>query len=808
MRRLLIGFVLMIVGGMLSQVVGRPFKIQGNVYDESHKPMQYVHVLLKATSQGTVTDEKGGFSYECEVDGDTVSVIFSYVEFETKEMNFTPNSKTTGLVVVMKEKNIELSTFELNAIRKQTNSSDSIDISKVKVMPSASGGGIETLISMQAGVSMKNELSSQYSVRGGNYDENSVYVNSIEVYRPMLIRSAEQEGLSFVNPDMVKSVSFSSGGFSVEYGDKMSSVLDIQYKKPTHFEGSASISLLGATAYVGHSTSKFSQMHGFRYKTSSYMLGALKDASATYDPNYIDYQTYLTCDFSKEWKLSFLGNLSRNEYLYRPDSSSTCFGTSDTPKELKTYFEGQEDDLFLTCFGALTLSYEPSVKTKLELSSSSYIASEKIGYDITGDYLIGDAIFSDNQRKIANVEGVGGYHEHARNQLGMKVTNISFASTHKLPFNQLKWRVTYQRERIDDVVSEWNLIDSAGYSLPTNNSRIVMSENLSSDVDLESNRLMGYIQDSYVRNYLKGKLTLVGGVRLSYWDFNKELLVSPRFSLAWFPEKYPNWGIRLATGIYYQSLMYKEFREIVKDEYDNSTVSLNDKVKSPRSFQLLLASDYYFKIKQRPFKFSTELYGKYIDRIIPYSVDNSQIVYKGRNCADGFVVGADFKLFGEIVPGTDSWVSLSLMKTKENIYGDDVSYIDRPMDQVYNISFFYQDYFPGYDKLKFNLKFIWADGFPFGPPNSDKYKSYFRMNDYRRVDIGAVFLLRNGVDKVMDKKIFSWMKTLSLNLDVFNLLGIYNVSSYNYVKVVSGAQYAVPNHLTGRRINFKIQVDF
>ena len=808
MRRLFIGFVMMIVGGMLTQVVGRSFKIQGNVYDESHKPMQYVHVLVKQVGQGTVTDEKGRFSYECDVKGDTVDVTFSYVEFESKELRFLPHQKSTDLVVVMKEKNIELSTFELNVFRKQTSTVDSIDISKINVMPSASGGGIETLISMQAGVSMKNELSSQYSVRGGNYDENSVYVNSIEVYRPMLIRSAEQEGLSFVNPNMVKSVSFSSGGFSVEYGDKMSSVLDIQYKKPTHFEGSASISLLGANAYVGHSTSKFSQMHGFRYKTSTYMLGALKDAHAVYDPNFIDYQTYLTCDFSKEWKLSFLGNISRNEYLYRPDSITTCFGTSDTPKEMRTYFEGQEKDLFLTCFGSLTLTYEPSLKTKLELSSSSYKTSEKIGYDISGDYEIGDVTISDNKRTISNIEGFGSYHEHARNQLGMAVTNVSFSSTHKLPFNQLKWRVTYQHEKIDDEMSEWNLIDSAGYSLPTNISRLVMSDNLSSDVDLNSNRLMAYIQDTYSKNYLRGKLTLVGGVRFSYWDFNDEMLVSPRFSLAWLPEKYPNWGIRLATGIYYQSLMYKEFRKIVTDEYDNSTVILNNKVKSPRSFQLLLASDYYFKIKRRPFKFSTELYGKYIDRIIPYTVENSQIIYKGRNCADGFAVGADFKLFGEIVPGTDSWVSLSLMKTKENIYGDDVSYIDRPTDQVYNISFFYQDYFPGYDKLKFNLKFIWADGFPFGPPNNDQYKSFFRMEDYRRVDIGAAFQLRHGVDRIMDKKFFSWMKTLSLNLDVFNLLDIANVSSYYYVKVVSGAQYAAPNRLTGRRINFKIQVDF
>lgn len=803
MQRLCFLFIMIFVGGLLTQIFARPFTIQGHVYDESHNPIPYVNVLIKKVNKGTVTDQNGSFSYECDVPNDTIEVAFSCVSYEEVTKRFLPHQKSSNLVITMREKSEMLGDFELNVYRKQDNTIELLDVSKLKSMPSAAGGGIEALISTQAGVSMKNELSSQYSVRGGNYDENSVYVNSIEVYRPMLIRSAEQEGLSFVNPDMVESVSFSSGGFGVEYGDKMSSVLDIKYKRPSHFEGSASIGLLGASAYVGHSTNKFSQMHGFRYKTSSYMLGAM-DTEADYDPSYIDYQTHITYDFTKKLKLSFLGNISRNEYIYRPDSSVSSFGTWIETKRLTTYFDGQEKDLFLTCFGSLSLAYEPSKTTKFELSSSAFKTSEKVAYDITGAYFIGEA----ENSVLEASEGVGAYHEHARNYLQMAVANVSLLGTHKLPFNQLKWGTTYQREMIDDEITEWELHDSVGYSMPLNKNHMTLYDNLTSNMNLQSNRLMAYIQDTYTRKYLTGKLTLTGGLRFSYWDFNNEFLVSPRFSLAWFPEKYPDWGIRVATGIYYQSLLYKEFKKQETDEYGNSFITLNNKIKSPRSYQLLFGSDYYFKILSRPFKFSTELYGKYIDRIIPYSVDNTQIEYKGINCADGFAAGVDLKLFGEIVQGTDSWISLSFMKTMENIYGDDVSYIDRPTDQLYDISLFFQDYFPGYDKLKFNLKLIWADGFPFGPPNSDKYKSVFRMDDYKRVDIGAIFQLRKGVDRVMDRKFFSWMKVLSLNFDVFNLFGIANVSSYDYIKVVTGEQYAVPNHLTGRRFNFKLQVDF
>ncbi len=799
--------ILLLFCGFCCKVHAGDFLLQGHVFDEKGKPLQYVNVMVVGTTQGAVSESDGAFS--CNVSGlnqDTIYVSFSFVGYEeiTKKIL---TSKTSGnLSVYMKEMSEVLDQYEINVYRKQESTIERLDVEKLKSMPDASGGGIEALISTQAGVSMNNELSSQYSVRGGNYDENSVYVNSIEVYRPLLIRSGEQEGLSFVNPNMVESVSFSSGGFGVDYGDKMSSVLDIRYKRPSHFEGSASISLLGASAYVGHSNEKFSQMHGIRYKTSSYMLGALQ-TDAEYNPNFLDYQTYLTYDFSDKFGMFFLGNVSRNDFRFMPISRETKFGTTNETFKFNVTFHGQEKDLFLTAFGALAFQYKVDEKSKLELLTSAFHTSESVSYDIKGSYFLsqGSDLNFNNDLESA---GVSSYYEHARNKLGASVVNVSLLGTHKLPFNELKWGATYQREIIDDEIGEWELRDSAGYSMPGNINGMSLYDNLKSKQDLSSNRLSLYIQDTYTRQTAKGKVNLSGGVRLSYWDFNKEVLLSPRVAVSWFPSKFPNLGLRAATGIYYQSLFYKEIKKEVTDEYGNSSIELNDNIKSPRSYQVILASDYYFNIGKRPFKFTAEAYGKYIDRIIPYVVDNTQITYDGENKADGFAAGADLKLFGEFVPGTDSWVSLSMMRTMENIYGDDQGYIRRPTDQLYNVSLFFQDYFPGYEKLKFNIKFIWADGLPYGPKGSESLKSVFSLNDYRRLDLGVAFWLRKGVDKVMERKFFHWMKVLSLNFDVFNLLGTRNESSVFWIQTSDGVQYAVPNYLTGRRFNFKIQVDF
>jgi len=789
--------------------ISQSLHISGHVTDEKNQPLEYVTVLIKGTTKGTTTDKEGFFELNVSEKEDTVIVRFSYMGFSEEERKIIThkNNREVNLSVTMKETAIELEGFNVQGFHKQEASVQTLDIDRLKFIPDASGGGIEALVSTQAGVSSNNELSSQYSVRGGNYDENSVYVNNIEVYRPLLIRAGQQEGLSFVNPDMVESVTFSSGGFSAQYGDKMSSTLDITYKKPTRFEGSAAVSLLGASAYVGTSSSRFTQIHGIRYKTSSYLLGTL-DTEGEYDPNFFDYQTYLTYTFSSKWEITFLGNASQNSYRFVPTTRSTSFGTMTNMKEFTVYFDGQEKDLFRTLFGSSALNFKPNDNLKLSIVSSAFSTAENETFDITGEYWLSD-IDGSNNVNVDRGAGIGAYHEHARNRLNSTVFNISQLGEITLKSNVLKWGITYQRESVQDKMNEWEMRDSAGYSLPVNSDRMSLYSNLNSDQDVSMNRFMAYLLDTYSKRLKSGRLVITGGVRANYWDFNDELLISPRASVAWFPDWQRNFGFRLATGIYYQAPFYKEIRDTIVNKNGNVEVYLNNKLKAPRSSQILLGADYYFRKWERPFKFTTEIYYKYIDRIIPYRIDNVKIVYSGENNGDGYAAGIDLKLFGEFIPETDSWVSLSLMRTKEDIYGDGKGYIPRPTDQRYNVSLFFQDYFPNFPRLKVNLKLIWADGLPFGPPRSSPYMSTaFRTSPYRRVDIGATYGFIAGQDKIMDKAPLKWTKALLFNLEVFNLLDIKNVNSYYWITDVTNIQYAIPNYLTSRLINLRVQVNF
>jgi len=788
--------------------VSQTLRIFGTVTDEKNQPLEYADVYIKGTNKGTVTDKRGFFELFVSTKNDTITILFDFVGFSQEERKIVTNkrSQDVKLSVTLKESSIILGPHDVQAIRRQTSSVQTLDVSNLRFIPGV-GGGIEVLI-QGSGVSSTNELSSQYSVRGGNYDENSVYVNSIEVYRPLLIRAGQQEGLSFVNPDLVESVTFSSGGFSAQYGDKMASALDITYKKPTKFEGSVAASLLGASAYIGTSSSRFTQVHGVRYKTSAYLLGTL-ETTGEYSPNFFDYQTYLTYDFSPKWETTFLGNVSQNSYNFVPKTRTTSFGTMDNMKEFTVFFSGQEKDLFQTLFGAWTLNFKPKEKLKLSIMSSAFSTAENETFDITGEYWLSE-VDGTNTLLVNRAAGIGTYQEHARNRLNATVLNISQLGVLKLHSNELKWGVTYQREQIKDRLNEWERRDSAGFSLPVNHEHLSLYYNLSSEQDMSTNRFMAYLLNTYSKQLSWGKIVVTGGVRANYWDFNDELLISPRASIAWFPEwEERNFGFRLATGIYYQAPFYKEIRGTKEDENRNVEVYLNNKIKATRSAQILLGADYYFREWGRPFKFTTEIYYKHIDRIIPYRVENVKVVYSGHNNGEGYVAGIDLKLFGAFVPGTDSWVSLSLMQAKEDIYGDGKGYIPRPTDQRYNISLFFQDYLPGYERLKVNLKLTWADGLPFGPPRSSQYMStVFRTSAYRRVDIGATYGLIAGQDSIMNGMLLKWSKALLFNFEVFNLLDIKNVNSYYWITDVTNIQYAVPNYLTGRLINLRVQANF
>lgn len=783
----------------------REVHIHGRVTDGSHRPLEMVDVVAKGTLNGAATDSAGYYNFEVKTDASELTVVFSLLGYTEVSKTVKINKGKVLVNAVLQDSVIALNGVSVTDYARQTNSVQTIPVDKLKSVPGANAG-IEGILSTQTGVSANNELSSQYSVRGGNYDENCVYVNHVEVYRPLLIRAGEQEGLSFVNPDMVGSVSFSSGGFSAEYGDKMSSVLDIQYKQPTSFEGAASVSLLGASAYVGAKTGKFSQLHGVRYKSNEYLLGSM-DTEGEYKPKFFDYQTYLTYDFNPKWKLSFLGNISRNSYKFIPEDRSTKFGTMSSAKDFQVNFDGQEEDLFRTFFGNLALKFSPNKNLELQLTGSSFYTSEAVTYDIAGTYWLSD-VDGTGSIYVDYGQGIGSYQEHARDRLHATVSNISHLGRFKMLDNELKWGLTYQREYVKEHVSDWEMRDSAGYSMPFNQDYFSLYYNLFSDNSVSSNRVLGYLMDTYTFRPDAGRIVLNGGLRANYWDFNNEFLLSPRASVAFFPAKAPKWGFRLASGLYYQSPFYKEMRDTVIDAQGNATVELNSDIKAQRSVQLLMGSDYYFHMWLRPFKLTAEVYGKYIDRLIPYSVDNVKIVYSGENNGDGYVVGADFKLFGEFVPGTDSWISLGLMSAKENIYGDGVGYINRPTDQRYNISFFFQDYFPGYEKFKVNLKLIWADGLPFGPPQSERKYATFRSTAYRRVDIGACYELKQGKDDFMKKGFLKHLNTISLGLDVLNLFDINNVNSYYWVTDVNNVQYAVPNYLTSRQVNIKLAVSW
>ena len=778
-------------------------KITGYVRDADGNPLDLVNIRVKNTLNGTISNEKGFYSISLAT-GDSVTLIFSCLGYNKAERIIPQLTKDMRLNVRMNYTSLELGEVVATAIRKQTTTLETLNADRVKLLPDPAGGSIESLVVTFAGVSSNNELSSQYSVRGGSYDENIVYVNGLEVFRPLLIRSGQQEGLSFINPDLTESVNFSAGGFEARYGDKMSSVLDITYKKPKAFEGSASVSLLGANAYVGSSTGKFTQVTGFRYKTGRSLLKTT-DTDAEYEPNFIDLQTYMTYQFAPKWEVNFLGNLAINKFKFVPHSRETSFGTATNSKKFTVFFDGQEEDRFETLFGALTLKHNPNENTELGLQASAFTSKEEEGYDIAGEYWLGDATEEVDQNDVLDL-AVGRYNEHARNRLHSNIMNVGHYGSVRLKSNTLKWGATVQMEKINDKISEWEKRDSSGYSLPQGGGTVNVISNLFSDNELESTRISGYLQDIFKFRTKQGLFTLVGGVRGSYWSFNKEFIFSPRVSLGFIPNFDQNLTFRLASGLYYQSPFYKELRTTVLDEYGNSITQLNKDLKSQRSIHVIAGGDYTFRLLDRNFKLSADMYYKKLDDLNPYTVDNVKIRYYGENCATGRAMGLDVKFFGEFVPGTDSWISFSLMKAEQSIRASE--YVPMPNSQGYNVSLFFQDYFPGYKRIKLNLKGVLSGGLPVTAPRTGYEDGYFRTPAYKRVDLGFSYQLAGGTDAIMDRGFFQHLKNIWLGLDVFNLFDIKNTSSYYWITNIDNHQYAIPNYLTGRQLNVRLIVDF
>lgn len=773
-------------------IKAQTFTLQGKVTDSNMSPVELATVSVIEQGKMTMTNLKGEFSIQLR-SADSVVVRFSMVGYKTKTRVLRrPRGKQTLLIQLYDDN--QLAGITVTEKKRQTGSTQQLETKDIKNTPSVTGNAVEELIQSQAGVSTHSELSSQYNVRGGSFDENSVYINNVEIYRPFLVRSGQQEGLSIINPDMVESIGFSTGGFEARYGDKMSSVLDIKYKKPKKFEANVAANLLGASAFVGFSTRKFSWSNGIRYKTNKYLLGSL-DTKGEYQPNFLDYQTYLTYEPTKNWSIEVIGDISENHYNFYPEDRETKFGTMENVKSFKVFFDGQEKDVFRTYFGSLSISRKFGEKTKLSLIASAFHTNEQERYDIQGQYWLTQTETSENL-------GVGTYMEHARNYLKATVKSIKFALEHKTKKHDIQAGLTYRIENITEDSKEYEMRDSSGYSIPHTGEDLYMIYSLKAKNTLDANRLETYIQDTW-RFSSKGEhtfFTLNYGIRFSHWNFNKESIISPRISLGIVPAFNHDVTMRFATGIYYQAPFYKELR-------DTTTINgityatLNNKIKSQRSIHFIAGFDYRFKMKDRPYKFTAEAYYKALSNLVPYTVDNVKIVYDASQQCSGHSMGLDLKLYGEFVPGTDSWVSLSLMNTRININGKS---IPLPTDQRYSLNLFFTDYFPGTDRWRMSLKLAFADGLPFGAPHRQLDEQPFRAPAYKRADIGMSYRLLNN-EKGDRKSIF---KNIWLGIDCLNLLGINNVNSYYWITDVTNQQYAVPNYLTGRQINIKASFEF
>ena len=821
-----------------AQQVGMVF---GKVTDEKNQPIELANITIMGLPGGTTTSADGMYSLQVPA-AKPLKVVFSFIGYRADTMYIRVNQgEKIRINRTLINAATELSKVVIEDRQLRSTNLSRINPKTVNALPSASGG-IEALLKTLPGVVSNNELSSQYSVRGGNYDENLVYVNDIEIYRPFLVSSGQQEGLSFLNSDLVSSVLFSAGGFEARYGDKLSSVLDIKYKHPQYFGASATASLLGATAHIEGVTknNRFTYLAGARYKTNQYLLNAL-ETKGSYRPVFLDFQSLLTYNLNKKLELSFLSYVSSNQYTLIPESRDTRFGTYYTPMQLTMYFDGREADKYKSLMGALTMAYRPNDNLQVKWIASAYNSHETESYDILAQYYIAEldlqADATDSVR-ILDTKGVGGFFNHARNILDMTVMNIENKYTYSKGKYFALWGVKYQHEIINDQINEWQLIDSAGYSLPNhigtpgqpgNLSDFILNYHLATSAALNSNRYTAFAQNTWTFDGDSTNLAFTAGIRFHYWDFNKQFIVSPRVSISYKPDWTRDIVLRLSTGMYYQPPFYRELR--------NFSGQINPDLKAQKSFHTVLGSDWNFYAWTRPFKFVSEVYYKYLSDLVPYEVDNVRIRYLGINVSKGYAYGIDLKVNGEFVKGVESWASLSYLKTAEDLYNDfyynkynaagelirrgvtmdtkavDSSivypgYIPRPTDQRITFSLFFQDYLPMDPTFKMNIGLYFGSGLPTGAPNTPFFLHKFRLPPYRRIDIGLSKRIIGNDSWTPRKGFFSGFKSLWVTAEILNLLQVNNTISYNWVRDINGNQYGVPNYLTPRQINIKIGAEF
>ncbi len=808
--------------------------LKGKITDAGNNPVSNVSILQSGTNNGTTSNSKGFYSIKLEYE-DSCVVEFSSVDLGRKYIVLYPTNKVSVFKDIQFPPNVNLiDTVEIKASRSKVGESV-INAKSAEYFPNPTGD-IGTLIkTMGQGVQSNNELSGQYNVRGGNYDENLVYVNDFEIYRPFLISSGQQEGLSFANLDLTDKLTFSGGGFESKYGDKMSSVLNIKYKSPTTFKGSVMAILLGVTAHVEGATKneKFTYLIGTRFKSNGYLLGSL-DKKGEYNPNFFDLQSDFHYKPSVKHDIEILVNHSFNDFKFVPVTQETRAGTFDKLIRFLVDFDGNEKDRFDNTMVGLSYKFIPNTKLSLKFMSSFWKMRESETFNITGYYSLDEIEIDPESDNFGNVKanlGIGTFQDWARNKLDAIVTNFSHTGKYNIKEKHLlEWGSTFQYEKINDQLSEWQRIDSSGYSIPNNGSSIVFPYRLKSENNLNSFRVHGYFQDTWnIINRDSTTLTLTAGIRYNFWNINKEFLVSPRVQLAYHPKLKSDVTFRLAGGMYVQPPFYREMRG-----FDGT---INRNLKAQQSYHVVLGADYNFRIKKRPFKLTVETYYKYLRNLNPYEISDVRIRYFAQNNAVGYAAGFDIRLFGEMIKGADSWITISYLSTKENLKNDSYltyrdstgalfntpaqspnpitdtltnypGYIRRPTDQALFVSLYFQDYLEKYKRFKVHLNLVIGTGLPFGPPDRERYKDVLKAPPDRRLDIGFSALLLSGEKRAVKKpnSFGSKFDKIWFSFEVFNILGIRNTLSHRWIKDTDNQLWAIPNYLTSRRFNAKLQI--
>ncbi len=818
MRLILFSLILIVATVVNGQDTGT---IAGSIRDSIGDPVEFANVALQGTQQGTMTKQDGSYTMEVP-SGRSYTVIISCVGYRTKQFAVRLGAGESRQQDITLQTDIRaLREVSVSARQERGSTFQRIDVEDLNYMPTTTGK-VETIIKSQAGVSSNNELSSQYSVRGGNFDENLVYVNDVEIYRPFLVRSAQQEGLSFVNSDLVSSIKFSAGGYDARYGDKMSSALDITYKRPREFAGSASISLLGASAHVegASKTERFTYLAGYRYKTTQYLLNTL-ETSGDYKPQFSDLQTQLSYQISRKLELSFLGNYSSSKYQFIPQTRNTEFGTKDLPLNLRIYYDGQEMDQFDTYLGALTLNWKPRKGLSLKLIGSAFRTSEEETFDIIGQYWINEldnTIDSESYGDSLLNIGVGTEQVHARNYLEAYVISASHLGAYRSGNRHIQWGLSYKYQEFYDRISEWEIIDSAGYVIPYNGEELGLTKNLKSDNHISYDQFSAFVQNTREINTKKADYFITAGIRGLVWNFNQTTMISPRATISTQPNWKRDMMFHVSAGYYYQPPFYKEMR------MPDGTINYD--IEPQRSIHLLLGGDYIFKLWDRPFKLTGEAYYKWLNNLIPYKIENVRVSYAGENISKGFARGIDFKLNGEFVPGAESWFTLSFLQTREDVEGDyiqvwngtefvteEAGEFPRPTDQIFTVGLYFQDYFPNHPGYKVHLNAFYGTGIPLSSPVEDQYYTQLRMRPYRRVDIGFSKVIKRETDIWGERNPLRFFESIWISAEIFNLLDIKNEASYLWIRTISDQQgvpgmFGIPNYLTGRRFNIKISISF